>query len=39
MASNKGLDMTTGPIYKKLLLFAYPLIINSVVNIFYNFAE
>jgi len=39
MASRNMLDMTTGPIFRKLLLFAYPLMINSVVNTLYNIAD
>ena len=39
MAARKGLDMTTGPIFRKLLLFAYPLMINSVVNTLYGIAD
>ena len=39
MASNKGLDMTTGPIFKKLLLFAYPMMINGLVNTLYGIAD
>ena len=39
MASRKGLDMTTGPIFKKLLLFAYPMMINGLVNTLYGIAD
>lgn len=39
MASRNTLDMTTGPIFKKLLLYAYPLILGSVLNTLYNVAD
>ena len=36
MASRNTLDMTQGPILKKLLLFAYPLMINVLINTLYG---
>lgn len=39
MASRNKLDMTTGPIFRKLLMFAYPMMINSVVNTLYGIAD
>lgn len=39
MASRNTLDMTTGPIFRKLLLYAYPLIINAIVNTLYGVAD
>lgn len=36
MASRNTLDMTQGPIFRKLLLFAYPLIISSLIGTLYN---
>ena len=39
LASRNTLDMTSGPIFRKLLLFAYPLMINSIVNTLYNIAD
>jgi Na+-driven multidrug efflux pump len=39
MASRNTLDMTTGPIFRKLLLFAYPLMINTFVNTLYGTAD
>jgi len=39
MASRNTMDMTTGPIFRKLLLFAYPLMINALVNTLYNVAD
>lgn len=40
MASSRNtLDMTSGPIFRKLLLYAFPLMVNSLVNTFYNIAD
>ncbi len=39
MASRNSLDMTTGSIFRKLLMFAYPMMIHSVVNTLYNIAD
>ena len=39
MASRNTLDMTNGPIFRKLLLYAYPLIINVIVDTLYNVAD
>lgn len=36
MKKRNTLDMTTGPIFRKLLLFAYPLMINSLINTLYG---
>ena len=39
MAHRNTLDMTQGPIFRKLLLYAYPLILGSVLNTLYNVAD
>lgn len=39
MASRNSLDMTTGPVFRKLLLFAYPLMISALVNTLYDAAD
>ena len=39
MKRNQKLDMTEGPVLKKLLLFAIPLILNSLVSQFYSTAD
>lgn len=39
MASRNSLDMTTGPVLRKLLLFAYPLMISTLVNTLYDAAD
>jgi len=39
MARRNTLDMTQGPIFRKLLLYAYPLILSSVLNTLYNIAD
>ena len=39
MASRNTLDMTNGPIFRKLLLYAYPLILNGVINTLYGVAD
>ena len=39
MASGKGLDMTSGPVFKKMLLFSYPMMINALVNTLYGIAD
>ena len=39
MLKKQKLDMTEGPIFKKLLLFAFPLIINSLINQLYSTAD
>jgi Na+-driven multidrug efflux pump len=39
MARRNTLDMTQGPIFRKLLLYAYPLILGSVLNTLYNVAD
>lgn len=36
MKKRNTLDMTTGPIFRKLLLFAYPLMINSLIHTLYG---
>lgn len=36
MASRNTLDMTEGPILKKLLLFAYPLMLNMLISTLYG---
>ena len=36
MASRNTLDMTEGPILKKLLIFAFPLMINVLINTLYG---
>ena len=39
MRKNTTLDLTEGPILRKLLLFAFPLILNSLVNTMYSTAD
>jgi len=39
MASRNTLDMTKGPIFRKLLLYAYPLILGSILNTLYAVAD
>ena len=39
MLKKRKLDMTEGPIFKKLLLFAFPLILNSLINQLYSTAD
>lgn len=39
MLKKRKLDMTEGPVFKKLLLFAIPLIINSLINQLYSTAD
>lgn len=39
MASSKSIDMTTGPFYKKIILFAIPLMLTGVLQIIYNAAD
>lgn len=39
MKRSTTLDMTEGPILRKLLLFAFPLMINSVINSLYSTAD
>lgn len=36
MKGRNTLDMTTGPIFRKLLIFAYPLMINSLIHTLYG---
>ncbi len=39
MKISKKLDMTEGPVFKKLLLFAIPLMINTAINQLYSTAD
>ena len=39
MASRNSLDMTSGPILRKLLLFAYPLVISTLVSTLYDVTD
>lgn len=39
MQKKPGLDMTEGPILKKLVLYAVPLVFNSVINQLYSTAD
>lgn len=39
MRMKKHLDMTTGPFYKKILLFVLPLIASELLQIFFNAAD
>ncbi len=39
MAKRNSLDMTQGPVLRKLLLFAYPLMISTLVNTLYDAAD
>lgn len=39
MRKGKKLDMTEGPVFKKLLLFAIPLMINTAINQLYSTAD
>lgn len=39
MVKNRKLDMTEGPVFKKLLLFAIPLMINTAINQLYSTAD
>ena len=39
MAKRNTLDMTQGPVLRKLLLYAYPLIISATVNQLYNVVD
>ena len=39
MFKKRKLDMTEGPVFQKLLLFAIPLVLNSIINQFYSTAD
>lgn len=39
MVKRTTLDLTEGPVLRKLLLFAFPLLLNSLVNNFYSTAD
>ena len=39
MGRSRKLDMTEGPVFKKLLLFAIPLMINTAINQLYSTAD
>ena len=39
MLKNRKLDMTSGPVFQKLLLFAIPLMINTAINQLYSTAD
>ena len=37
--TDKGLQMTEGPLFKKIILFSFPLIITNLLQVFYNAAD
>ncbi len=39
MSKNKAVDMTTGPFLKKMLAFAFPLMLTGVLQLVYNAAD
>lgn len=39
MARRNSLDMTQGPVLRKLLVFAFPLMFSAIVNTFYHMAD
>ena len=39
LAKSRGMDMTTGPLFCKLLLFILPLMITNLLQMFYNAAD
>lgn len=39
MAKRNSLDMTQGPVLRKLLVFAFPLMFSAIVNTFYHMAD
>lgn len=38
-STNKGIMMTEGPLFKKIVLFSFPLIITNLLQVFYNAAD
>ncbi len=38
-SSDKGLQMTEGPLFKKILLFSFPLIVTNLLQVLYNAAD
>ena len=38
-SSDKGLQMTQGPLFKKIVVFSFPLIITNLLQVFYNAAD
>ena len=39
LSKSRGMDMTTGPLFRKLLLFILPLMITNLLQMFYNAAD